>query len=223
MNKKFLLIALLIIIIGGAGAFYNNSKSLKGDFSSIASSESSETSTSSTTTEETETETADLPDKLFITNPSAKGSYKVGQNDFKITYFGLRNDGTTDIKVTDMEIELTATGEGLFSSSGVNYSDIKLVDSTGATIMTSSGLTKTGSDTTQSLTFTGTINLTGAVIQKFYLTADAANVSTLLADTIKATIPATGIIAEDSSGNAISTTSEISPENGFIGKVNTCR
>ncbi len=219
MNKKFLIAAALVLIIGGSAAYFNT-KNLKGDFSSV-SSESTESTT--TTTEETETETTNPPDKLFITNPSAKGSYKVGQNDFKIAYFGLRNDGTTDVKLTSLVVELTATGDGLLSSSGANYADLKIVDSTGATIMTTTGLSSSGSDTSQSLTFTGNISLTGAVITKLYLTADAANVSTLIADTIKATIPATFIVAEDSSGNPISSTSEISPENGYIGKLNTCR
>ena len=226
MNKKFLIAAALVLIIGGSAAYFNT-KSLKGDFSSVSSESSTASTTSETTTTETETETTNPPDKLFITNPSAKGSYKVGQNDFKIAYFGLRNDGTTDVKLTSLLVDLTATGDGLLDASGsANYSDLKIVDSTGATIMTTDGIvseSSSGSDSVQSLTFTGNINLTGTIITKLYITADAANVSTLIADTIKATIPATHIVAEDSSGKPISSTSEISPENGYIGKVNTCR
>lgn len=230
MNKKYLLALLLIVIIGAAGAFYSSGKNLTGDFSSADETGSGSTSTgSTTTTTTTTTSTATAPTyKLYMPGYGKAVSYRVAQNDFSVAIFGLRNDGVDDVQVTSVTVQLTGTGDGLLNGSGTgvtaNYTDIKIVDSTGATVMTTSGLSTTGSDTVQNLTFTGTLDLTGAVIKKLYITADAANVSTLIGDTLVAYIDPNNTVATlTSSGASMSVaTGEISPAQ-YWGKTDTCR
>lgn len=234
MSKKYLLVALLIVIIGAAGAFYSSGKNLTGDFSSADSGSGSTTTESSTgatteTTTTSTTSTATAPTyKLYMPGYGKAVSYRVAQNDFSVAIFGLRNNGTDDVQVTSVTVQLTGTGDGLLNGSGTgitaNYTDIKIVDSTGATVMTTPGISTTGSDTVQNLTFTGTLNLTGAVIKKLYITADAANVSTLIGDTLVAYIDPNNTVATlTSSGAAMSVaTGEISPAQ-YWGKTDTCR
>lgn len=239
MNKQFLLIAASVIIIGGVGLYYSNGgtlgKNLAGSFSSAdedsgsgsTTTSSGSTSTGSTSTTTTSSGSTTSAYKLYISSSSTKGvSYSVGQNDFQILYFGMRNNGTDDVQVTGLSVELTSTGEGLLNGSGTgttaNYSDLQIIDDTGAVIFTTSGLSTSGSDSVQTITFTGTLDLTGATVKKLYLTGDAANLAALLADTITPKIPTANIIATVTATGAAITSADI-PTTYLYGKRNTCR
>ena len=108
-----------------------------------------------------------------------------------IQVLDLTFSSARDVEVRKLGFDLNAAlGEGLITTTA-NFTDIKLVDTdSGSTLMGPQELSTTGSDSTQTISFTDSWYISEGESVNASLTLDVANVAALDADTIKATLNA---------------------------------
>lgn len=113
-----------------------------------------------------------------------------------IQVLSLTYSSQRDVEVRKLTFDVAAAaGDGLIgpttAATAANYTDIKLVDTdSGSTLMGPQELVLTGSDATQTITFTDSWYLTAGESVNAAITLDVANEATLDADTIQVTMNA---------------------------------
>lgn len=103
-----------------------------------------------------------------------------------------------------------------------NLKDIKIRLKDGGTVMGPQELTLTGSDITQTLTFTEDLTLQAGETRHFEITADVDNNATA-ADVFDMAIDVSSIVAEDENGDSIAVATSIVPSADMVGNNMTIR
>lgn len=120
---------------------------------------------------------------------------KFAPNSKDVSLLDITFTAGRDVEVRKLTFNLNATGDGLVgpaeAATAANYTDVKLINSeTGAILMGPKELSLSGSDSTQDVAFTDSWYLDAGESVDASLTVDAANQSTLDADTIYAILSA---------------------------------
>ena len=160
--------------------------------------------------------------KITTTGPSA-GTYSAGQNDLELFGLSFQNtSSSTSVDISQLVFNLNSTGGGLLDSSGANYSDIKLVDSTGAVLAGPVSLSTTGFDSLQTLTFVDKWSIARNSTKTAMLTVDISGTgSVVTGDTLYTNLRIQNIIASWTSGATFILTSQVNPQFGVSSKTQT--
>lgn len=150
----------------------------------------------------------------------------IATNATDVELFRWTTSAQANVEVRSTGITIAATGDGLVSAaSAANYTDIKIIDvATGVVVAGPTDVSTSGSDSSQTLTFTDYYYLNAGQERTFKVTADIANNSALDGDTVTVTLGAFGSSAiKNIDNNTFVSTTDIVPAAALPGNTHNVK